>query len=68
VVYTNRRRGDKLMMWILVWMQLVTNQGVDYYQLGTYGKAEECQMALKEAVVLVNHSSETLACLEIDAR
>ena len=42
--------------------------GVDYYQLGTYGKAEECQMALKEAVVLVNHSSETLACLEVDTR
>ena len=56
------------MMWILVWMQLVTNQGVDYYQLGTYGKIEECQLALKDAVVLVNHSSETLACLEIDAR
>jgi hypothetical protein len=29
-------------MWILVWMQLVTNQGVDYYQLGNYGKKEEC--------------------------
>ena len=56
------------MMWILVWMQLVTNQGVDYYQLGTYGKAGDCQLALKEAMVLVNHSSETLACLEIDAR
>ena len=56
------------MMWILVWMQLVANQGVDYYQLGTFGKAEECQLALKEAVVLVNHSAETLACLEVDTR
>ena len=56
------------MMWILVWMQLVTGQGVDYYQLGTYGKEAECMLSLKEAVVLVNHSSETLACLEIDTR
>ena len=56
------------MMWILVWMQLVTNQGVDYYQLGSYGKKEDCQLALKEAAVLVNHSSETLACLEVDTR
>ena len=56
------------MMWILVWMQLVTNQGVDYYQLGNYGKKEDCQLALKEAVVLVNHSSETLACLEVGTR
>jgi hypothetical protein len=49
-------------------MQLVTNQGIDYYQLGNYGKEAECQLALKEAVVLVNHSSETLACLEVDTR
>ena len=56
------------MMWILVWMQLVTNQGVDYYQLGTYKKVENCQSELKEAVVLVNNSSETLACLEVDTR
>ena len=56
------------MMYILIWMQLFSTQSVEYYQLGNYGKENECMLALKEAVVLVNHSSETLACLEIDTR
>jgi hypothetical protein len=56
------------MMWILVWMQLVTSQGVEHYQLGTFTKEADCQVALKKAVVLVSTSSEMLACLEVDTR
>ena len=56
------------MMWILVWMQLVTSQGVEHYQLGTFTKETDCQVALKEAVVLVNTSAEMRACLEVDTR
>ena len=56
------------MMWILVWMQLVTSQGVEYYQLGTFTKETDCQEALKKAVILVSTSSEMLACLEVDTR
>jgi len=56
------------MMWILIWMQLVTSQGVEHYQLGTFTKKEDCQVALKEAVVLVSTSAEMLACLEVDTR
>jgi|TARA_B100001939_G_scaffold125271_2_gene108598 hypothetical protein len=56
------------MMWILVWMQLVTSQGVEYYQLGTFTKEADCQEALSKAVVLVNTSAEMLACLEVDTR
>ena len=56
------------MMWILIWMQLVTSQGVEYYQLGTFTKETDCQEALKKAVVLVSTSSEMLGCLEVDTR
>lgn len=56
------------MMWILVWMQLVTSQGVEHYQLGTFTKEADCKEALAKAVVLVNTSSEMLACLEVDTR
>ena len=56
------------MMWILIWMQLVTSQGVEHYQLGTFTKETDCKAALKEAVVLVSTSSEMLACLEVDTR
>ena len=56
------------MMWILVWMQLVTSQGVEYYQLGTFTKDTDCKEALAKAVVLVNTSAEIIACLEVDTR
>jgi len=56
------------MMWILVWMQLVTSQGVEHYQLGAFTKKDDCQDALTKAVVLVNTSAEMLACLEVDTR
>ena len=56
------------MMWILVWMQLVTSQGVEHYQLDTFTKETDCQEALKKAVILVSTSSEMLACLEVDTR
>ncbi len=56
------------MMWILVWMQLVTSQGVEHYQLGTFTKKEDCQEAFNEAIVLINTSAEMLACLEVDTR
>ena len=56
------------MMWILVWMQLVTSQGVEHYQLGTFTKEADCKEALAKAVVLVNTSAEMLACLEVDTR
>jgi len=56
------------MMWILVWMQLVTSQGVEHYQLDMFTKEADCQDALTKAVVLINSSSEMLACLEVDTR
>ncbi len=56
------------MMWILVWMQLVTSQGVEHYQLGTFTKETDCLVAMKEAVVLVNTSAGMLACLEVITR
>ena len=55
-------------MWILVWMQLVTSQGVEHYQLVTFTKKEDCQEAFNEAIVLINTSAEMLACLEVDTR
>ena len=40
-------------MWVLVWLALEANQEVDYYHIGTYDTDKECQVSLKEAVVLV---------------
>jgi|TARA_B100000287_G_scaffold93824_1_gene86011 hypothetical protein len=52
-------------MWVLVWLALEANQKVDYYHIGTYDTDKECQVSLKEAVVLVTNSNQSLACLYV---
>ena len=54
-------------MWILVWLQLLTNsQNIQYYQFETYDSDRACKEALAKASVMVNHKSEALVCIKID--
>ena len=53
------------MIWVMVWFQLTNSQGIDYYQLNTYSKKEDCIAALNDAQVLVTHQGEAFACLEV---
>ena len=54
------------MMYILIWMQLLSTQNVEYYQLGNYETLEECQIELSKAAKMITHKSETVACLEVE--
>jgi len=56
------------MIWVMIWFQLTNSQGVDYYQLDTYAKKEECVAALDAAQVLVTHQGEAVACLEVKVK
>ena len=62
----DKEKGDNIMVWALVWMQLlVTSQTVKYFHVETYASKEECVAAMSQAAVLVSNKSETLACLEL---
>ena len=52
------------MIYILIWMSMVSGQSVSHYQLGTYDTKEECVKAMSKAAVIVTHQKETVACLE----
>lgn len=56
------------MIWVMVWFQLTNTQGVEYYQLKTYAKKEECIAALDTAQVLVTHQGESVICLGVDIK
>ena len=56
------------MVWVLIWFQVTNSQGIDYYQLSTYSKNEDCIAALDEAQVLVRHQGEAVACLEVKVK
>ena len=56
------------MVWVLIWFQVTNSQGIDYYQLDTYSKKEDCIAALDDAQVLVTHQGEAVACLEVNVK
>ncbi len=56
------------MIWVLIWFQLTASEGIDYYQLSTYSKNEDCIAALDDAQVLVRHQGEAVACLEVKVK
>ena len=58
-----------MMIFLLIWFQVVPEQGVRYHHLSTHENNTFCQSALKEASVMVNHKTETIECIgvKIDA-
>ena len=56
------------MIWVLVWFQITNSQGVEYYQIKSCPKKDECIQALDEAQVLVTHKGEAVVCLEVDVK
>ena len=56
------------MVWVLVWVQMTTSQGVEYYQINSFPKKEECELALDRAQVMLNHQGEALICLEVKVK
>ena len=65
-ISNDKEKGDNIMVWALVWMQLlVTSQSVKYFHVDTFDSKEECVAAMSNAAVLVSNKSETLACLEL---
>ena len=56
------------MVWVLVWIQMTTSQGVEYYQINSFPKKEECTAALDKAQVMLNHKGEAVVCLEVKVK
>lgn len=56
------------MVWVLIWMQLVSGQTVEYYQLGTYIDEKSCREALQKAIVLVVQPSSTVDCMKVEVK
>jgi len=52
-------------MWVLVWMQLISGQPVDYFQLAVYETITECEKNRKRAEIMVTHNGIAVACLEV---
>jgi len=53
-------------MWILLWIQLATNEGIKYYHVDTFDTEKECNAALSKAKVIVSSEREQIACLYVE--
>jgi len=52
-------------MWVLVWMQLISGQPVEHFQLAVYENGAECEKNRKRAEIMVTHNGIAVACLEV---
>jgi len=56
------------MVWVLLWIQMTTSSGVEYFQINSFPKKEECTQALTQAEVMLNHQGEAVVCLEVKVK
>ena len=54
------------MIWVLVWMQLVSGKPVDHFQLGVYETQVECIRSKERAKVMIIHNGIAITCLGIE--
>jgi len=52
-------------MWVLVWMQLISGQPVEHFQLAVYTNAADCEKNRKRAEIMVTHNGIAVACLNV---
>jgi|TARA_B110000858_G_scaffold168486_1_gene197006 hypothetical protein len=53
-------------IWLLIWFQVLPEQGVNYHHLNTFKTDVLCGAELTSARVMSNHSTETITCLRIE--
>jgi hypothetical protein len=53
------------MFFLLIWFQVLPDQGVRYHHLGTFENNTICMAELKHASVMVNDSTETIECIGV---
>jgi hypothetical protein len=51
-------------MWALVWFQIVTGLGIEYFQLGSYDSYQKCNASMQSAAVMKTSVSIKIACIE----
>ena len=53
------------MVWILIWMQLISGNPVDHFVLGRYETQLECSKSKELAKVMISHNGIAITCLGI---
>jgi|TARA_R110000824_G_scaffold71592_1_gene182981 hypothetical protein len=51
-------------MWALVWFQIVTGLGIEYFQLGSYDSYQKCNASMQTAAVMKTSVNIKIACIE----
>lgn len=53
------------MVFLLMWLQVIPEQGVRYHHLDTFDNETLCRAELRHASVMVNDKSETIDCIGV---
>ena len=54
------------LMWVLVWVQIISGMPAEYFQLGVYKSKALCEQVQQKAEMMVTHNGITVACLRVE--
>ena len=54
------------LMWVLVWVQIISGMPAEYFQLGVYESKTVCEQVRQNAEMMVTHNGIVVACLGVD--
>jgi hypothetical protein len=54
------------LMWVLVWVQIISGMPAEYFQLGVYESKTVCEQVRQNAEMMVTHNGIVVACLGLE--
>jgi len=54
------------LMWVLVWVQIISGMPAEYFQLGVYESKIVCEQVRQNAEMMVTHNGIVVACLGVE--
>ena len=54
------------LMWVLVWVQIISGMPAEYFQLGVYESKVICEQVRQKAEMMVTHNGIVVACLGVE--
>ena len=54
------------LMWVLVWVQIISGMPAEYFQLGVYESKTVCEQVRQNAEMMVTHNGIVVACLGVE--
>ena len=54
------------LMWVLVWIQIISGMPAEYFQLGAYESRTVCELVKQKAEMMITHNGIAVVCIGVN--